>query len=282
MKPLFRFLLAAALLAGTALSASAQGKCLPSRPDGVLPWMSGEQLEYAISYNWHAVQTDVARGILSVGQENLNGERVWHSKLSVKTAPFFDVFFKLREGFESWFALQGMEPRQFLRDSREGDYFAVNRYLYDRRAGLIHAALSYPDENKTVDIPYGACTYDVTTLFSYARQMDYDALKQGARYNISFAIDDKVQVLTLTYRGKENKYVKGVGTVATRKFGLSLLKGEVFEGDEDAVLWFSDDDNRVLVAFMAPLKVGAMNGRLKSYGTLAHPFDALISTKKVK
>ena len=33
---------------------------------------------------------------------------------------------------------------------------------------------------------------------------------------------------------------------------------------------------------MAPLKVGAMNGRLGSYSGLAHDSTALISTKKVK
>ena len=76
--------------------------------------------------------------------------------------------------------------------------------------------------------------------------------------------------------------VGGIGTLAARKFGLSLNKGEVFEGNQDAILWFSDDDNRIPVAFMAPLKVGAMNGRLKSYAGLAHPLDAFISEKRVK
>jgi hypothetical protein len=33
---------------------------------------------------------------------------------------------------------------------------------------------------------------------------------------------------------------------------------------------------------MAPLKVGAMNGRLASYEGLAHDFSSLISTKRVK
>ena len=33
---------------------------------------------------------------------------------------------------------------------------------------------------------------------------------------------------------------------------------------------------------MAPLKVGAMNGRLASYEGLAHEFSAFISPKRVK
>ena len=266
------------------LSAAAQGtKCLPSRADGVDPWKSGEKLVFNISYNWHAVQTDVAKGTLTMKQEPLNGEPVWHTSMGMQTAPFFDVFFKIREKFDSWFALKGVEPRKFLRDSREGDYHAINDYKYDRAAGMIHANLEYWDKDKsTVDIPYGDCTYDVTALFYFARRMDFANMKPGTVHRISIAIDKDVLQVNLTYRGKENKYIRGIGTIASHKIGISLKKGDVFEGNEDAIIWFSDDDNRIPVAFMAPLKVGAMNGRLASYEGLAHDFTALISNKRVK
>ena len=277
-------LLLTILLLGLGFSAFAQsGKCLSTRTDGVEPFKAGEKIVFNISYNWHAVQTDVAKGTLTVDQETLNGEKVWHTGMSMKTAAFFDVFFKIREQFDSWFALRGVEPRKFLRDSREGDYHAINDYVYDRRAGVIHANLEYWDKEKeTLDIPYGDCTYDVTALFYFVRKMDFQHMKQGTVYPVSVAIDKDVLQVRLTYRGKENKYIKGIGTIATHKIGLSLNKGNVFEGNEDAYIWFSDDDNRIPVAFMAPLKVGAMNGRLASYEGLAHNFTALVSTKRVK
>ena len=273
-----------ALLLGLGLSAFAQGtKCLPARTDGVETFQAGEKVVFNISYNWHAVQTDVAKGTLSVKQEPLNGEKVWHTSMFMQTAPFFDVFFKIREKFDSWFALKGVEPRKFYRDTREGDYHAVNDYVYDRPAGVIHANLEYWDKDKsTVDIPYGDCTYDVTALFYFARRMDFDNLTPGTAQKISIAIDKDVHKVNLTYRGKENKWVKGVGTIAAHKIGISLNKGDIFEGNEDAILWFSDDDNRIPIAFMAPLKVGAMNGRLASYEGLAHDFTSLISTKRIR
>ena len=273
-----------ALLLGLGISAFAQGsKCLPSRADGVDPWVSGEKIVFNISYNWHAVQTDVAKGTLTMKQESLNGESVWHTSMGMQTAPFFDVFFKIREKFDSWFALKGVEPRKFYRDTREGDYHAINDYVYDRKAGVIHANLEYWDKDKeTLDIPYGDCTYDVTALFYFARRMDFQNMKPGAAHRISIAIDKDIFQVRLTYRGKENKYVRGIGTIAAHKVGISLNKGNVFEGNEDALLWFSADDNRIPVAFMAPLKVGAMNGRLASYEGLAHDFTALLSTKRIK
>ena len=215
-----------ALLLGLGLSAFAQGsKCLPSRTDGVDPWVSGEKIVFNISYNWHAVQTDVAKGTLTMKQEPLNGETVWHTSMGMQTAPFFDVFFKIREKFDSWFALKGVEPRKFYRDTREGDYHAINDYVYDRKAGVIHANLEYWDKDKeTLDIPYGDCTYDVTALFYFARRMDFQNMKAGAAHRISIAIDKDIFQVRLTYRGKENKYVRGIGTIAAHKVGISLNK----------------------------------------------------------
>ena len=201
---------------------------------------------FNISYNWHAVQTDVAKGTLTIGQETLNGEKVWHTSMFMKTAPFFDVFFKIREQFDSWFALKGVEPRKFLRDTREGDYYAINDYVYDRQAGVIHANLEYSGRGKSsVDIPYGDCTYDVTALFYFARRMDFRNMKPGTVHRISIAIDKEVQQVNLTYRGREKKFVKGIGTIAAHKVGISLRKGDVFEGNEDAIIWFSDDDKHI-------------------------------------
>ncbi|MBR6883606.1 MAG: DUF3108 domain-containing protein [Bacteroidales bacterium] len=268
------------LLLTAGLAASAQ--CLPTRTDGVEPFKAGEVITMSISYNWHAVQTDVAKGTLSVNQENLNGERVWHTKMTAVTAPFFDVFFKIRERFESWFALKGMEPRKFIRDTYEGGYTATNLYVYDRKAGVIHANVKRgedPEMNK--DLPFGTCSYDLTTLLYFVRKIDMSRVEVGKPYKITFSIDENAGTLSLTYRGKENKYFKGIGTVATLKFGISVRSGNIFEGDQ-AFIWLTDDENHLPVAFMAPLKVGAMNGRLTSYKNLSNDFTALISTKRVK
>ena len=126
-----RIALLSILLLGIGTAAFAQGgKCLPARTDGVDPYKSGEKIVFNISYNWHAVQTDVAKGVLTVDQQTLNGEKVWHTALNMQTAPFFDVFFKIRETFESWFALKGVEPRKFHRDSKEGVSVLLSNQSY--------------------------------------------------------------------------------------------------------------------------------------------------------
>ena len=73
MKTLRIFLLSVLLLgAGTAASAQ-NARCLPARADGVDPYQDGEKIVFNVSYNWHAVQTDVAKANLTADQTTLNG-----------------------------------------------------------------------------------------------------------------------------------------------------------------------------------------------------------------
>ena len=253
---------------------------IPVRGGDSLPYGPGETLRYTLSYNWHAVVTDVASATMKVDTVRFEGAKAWHAVITAKTASFFDIFFKVRERFDSWF-LDGVKPRKFIRDTHEGSYFAYNLYKYDK--SVIHADLDSQTMGKrTAELPYDGATFDLPALLCYARNMDVSGLQEGKTYHIKFAIDEDMSVLTLTFKGREKKYSKGVGTVNCMKFGCSVMAGEMFEGNEDALLWISDDENRLPVYFYAPLRVGGVAGRLSGYSNLAHEFSSLISTKKVK
>ena len=56
--------------------------------------------------------------------------------------------------------------------------------------------------------------------------------------------------------------------------------GEVFKGEEDMLIWVSDDNNRLPVFFEAPLLVGTATGRMTGYEGLKHPFEALVEKKR--
>ena len=108
------------------------------------------------------------------------------------------------------------------------------------------------------------------------RNIDATKLKEGGDYPMTFAVDDDVYTLHFRYLGKENKNVDGIGTVRCLKFSFEVVSGEVFSGESDLFGWFSDDENRIPVWFSAPLKVGQVQGRLKSYSELKNPFSSMI------
>ena len=278
-----RILITAAFTALFSLSAAADGNggCLPSSKTGQMPFGPGETLNYALSFNWHSVATDVARASTKVDTLTFNGKKAYHVRMQGRTAQFFEIFYKVREDFQSWFTCDGLKPLKFIRDTHEGNYFAYNLYHYNPREGVINAALNNKKHGRSViTLPLGKCTYDLPGLLFYCRNMDITDLSPGKGYTLSFAIDDDVYSITLTYKGRETKQIKGLGNVACMKFGCSVVEGEMFDGKEDAELWISDDDNRIPVYFFAPMRVGGVSGRLSSWSGLAHEFTSLKSGKK--
>ena len=256
--------------------------CIPVRtvsPDG-LAFQHGEKVSFILHYKWGAVNSDVGSATVSLDTLTFNGQKAFRSRLMGKTTRLYDRFFKVREDFAAWFTYDGLRPLKFYRHSREGDYEAKNIYIYDRRTPdprIIADLYSSKRGQRSMDLPLTPCTFDLPTLFYFARNMDFDVIEPGRKYPMTFAIDDDIFNVYFILYGRETIRVKGLGKVRTIKFAAKLLEGEVFKGETDMLIWVSDDDNRLPVYFEAPLLVGTARGRMSTYTGLKYPFTALIT-----
>lgn len=256
-----------AILLGTF---AAGGQCIPTK-SGALPYSTGENLTYVLSYKWNAVNTDVATAALKLDTVRYNGALVYHSKMTARTRPFFDTFFKARENFQSWFSMDNGRPLKYTRSTLEGKYTATNLYIYNWGSRKIDATWQMGSKPKArADLPLTDCTYDLPSIIYFLRRMDTSNLQAGKSYTVTYGIDDDVYTISLTFKGRETKKIRGVGKVKCLHFGCNVVAGEMFTGNEDAQLWVSDDDNHIPIYFMAPLKVGAVTGRLNGYTGLSH------------
>ena len=262
------------LILGAAFTLSAQN-CLPLGKNRA--FNSGEKISFSLMYKWGAVNTEVGIADLSIDSTSFNGKPAYHSALHVKSMPFFDVFFKMREHFQGWMAIEDIRPLKFIRDTHEGNYDATNLYYYDWNKMIINADVKFGRRAaQTLQIPLKECVYDIGSILYYARCMDTSKLKVGGKYPLSFAIDDSVFDVMLTYRGKEEVKARKLGKVRCMRFSCTVVSGAMFTGEEEFVLWISDDGNRLPVGFMAPLRVGAVRGWLKDYDNLKYPFSSLL------
>ena len=262
-------------------SVSRETYCIPVRTveEDELAFQAGEKLTFTMHYEWGAVNSDVGTGTVLLDTVRYNGVKAFHCSVYGKTTRLFDLFFKVREDFDSWFACDGLKPLKFTRDTHEGHYIARNTYIYDWNAVEPHIdadVYSSSSGQRNLELPLTSCTYDLPSLFFLARNMDIDNIVPGRKYPMTFAIDDDVYNVYFILYGRETIKVKGLGTVKTIKFAARLLAGEVFTGEEDMMIWVTDDDNRIPVCFEAPILVGTASGRLKSYSGLKHPFTSLI------
>ena len=259
--------------------------CVPVRTvnEDSLAFHAGEVMNFVLHYKWGAINTDVGTATVRLDSLTFNGEESFCCSVYGKTTKIFDLFFKVREDFKSWFTRNGLRPLKFTRDTHEGGYEARNTYLYDWDSEEPHIdadVYSSRRGQRSMELPLTPCTYDLPALFFFARNMDVDNVEPGRRYPMTFAIDDDIYNVYFILYGPETIKVKGLGTVKTIKFAAKLLEGEVFKGEEDMIIWISDDENRLPVYFEAPLRVGLAAGRLSGYSGLKYPFDSLINTKK--
>lgn len=255
--------------------------CIPVRTvrDAELAFGHGEEASFTLHYEWGAIDSDVGHATVRLDSLTFNGHKAYKCTMHGSTTRMYDLFFKVREDFQACFTRDGLVPLKFSRHSQEGDYEAKNQYVYDRTSAdwrIVADLYSSKRGQRNMDLPLTPCTFDLPTLFYYARNMDFDSVEPGKKYPMTFAIDDDVFNVYFILYGHETIRVKGLGTVRTIKFAAKLLEGEVFKGEADMLIWVTDDENRLPVYFEAPLLVGTAIGRMSSYNNLKHPFTSLI------
>lgn len=236
----------------------------------------GEKMQFTMHYSWGMINTDVGSATVTLDEQVYNGQNAFCCIVKGQTTRLFDMFFKVREDFRSWFTVEGLRPLKFTRDTYEGKYVAKNTYIYDWNAAepcIMADVYSSSRGQRNLVLPLTPCTFDLPALFFFARNIDLDKIEKGRRYPMTFAIDDEVYNVHFVFYGREVKDVKGLGKVRTIRFSAKLLAGEVFTGEEDMMIWISDDENKVPVYFEAPILVGTAMGRLVSAEGLKYPFD---------
>ena len=255
--------------------------CVPIRniKEAGVVFQAGERMDFTMHYKWGMIDSDIGSATVTLDTVSINGQQAYLCSAQGKTTRLYDLFFKVREDFKSWFTVDGLKPLKFTRDTHEGRYIAKNTYIYNWEASephIIADVYSSSSGQRYPELPLTPCTYDLPALFFFARNIDLENIEIGRKYPMTFAIDDDVYNVHFIFYGPETIKVKGLGTVKAIRFAARLLAGEVFTGEEDMMIWISDDENRIPVCFEAPILVGTASGRLNSWSGLKHPFSALI------
>lgn len=271
------------LLTFTVLNAQEEQKelppCVPVKniSEKARAYKDGELLNYKIHYVWGMIKSDVGEASATVVREKnaLYGDH-FHSVITGKTYRFYDLFFKIRDLFESRFNTTNGRPYYFHRDIAEGRYTMKNTFHFNKDYSIQANVQRKSDPVIDTLLQARECTFDLVSLFYFVRNLDFSQTPIGVNQPLSFAIDNEVFNVYYRYEGKEVKRIPGMGQFNTLKFAAKVVSGEVFSGKNELVLWVTDDNNKIPLLFESPIKVGQVTGRLSNFENLKFPLTSKI------
>ena len=211
----------------------------------------------------------VAYGLIKAGEAELTispSEKKpghFHIVGTGKSYSFFDVFFKVRDRYETYFDPEKLVPTEFVRDINEGGYSKQQHYVFDHEHQYVYDKLkgfkSYP-----IDHDY---TQDILSAFYYARLLETTDLRVGDRLYIPTFLDGEMFRFYLEFNGRE-ELKTNFGKVKTLKFTPIVQEGRVFKDKETMSIWVTDDVNHMPVLLKSKLRVGSVRMELAEYKNL--------------
>ncbi len=225
----------------------------------------GEVLNYRMHYGW------VDAGWVKIKVENetreVGGRKTFHFVGTGESNKTFDLFFKVRDRYESYVDEESLTPWIFIRRVNEGGFLIHQDYIFNPSKKKVDTG-----NNLSYDIPENC--QDMTSAFYFARCLNYDHAKIGEVFSINSFIDKEVFTIKIRYMGRDTISTT-LGRIACIRFCPILQKGRIFKRSEDLIAWISDDANRIPVRVQAKILVGSVKMDLQSYENLANPLAKL-------
>ena len=231
----------------------------------------GEVITYKAYYNWGFIWLHAGEVEFKVTSKRYEGRDVYHLYGYGTSFKSYDWIFKVREKYQSYVDPETLMPLWYERDVYEGGYTAFEDYKFDYKNNVIN---TYIQKRKNPGVygtlPLTPCLLDVMSAVYYFRSMDFSKYRVGDKIPLHMILDSESYNLHMRYLGKEEVKTRDKQTYKCLKFAIQLVEGTMFKGDEDAIIWVTDDENKVPVIVEAQILVGSVKAILNETKGLKH------------
>jgi len=222
----------------------------------------GEQLSYKLKYGFFtAAQADLRVESTDIKFE---GQPAFHIIAEGRTAGSFDVFYKVRNRYETFVDQKTLLPYFYAEDRHEGSYKHSDKVTFDRENNKIMA-------NKG-SFPLKGETFDFLSAYYFARNIDVSKMRIGEKFELQYFLEDAISTLGITYVGKE-KVSCSLGTFNCLKFNPTIIPGRIFKKNSKLYLWITDDANRIPVKAQVEVILGSLTMDLTDAKGLKFPLN---------
>jgi hypothetical protein len=225
----------------------------------------GEVLTYKLKYGF----ITAAEGTLKVLDTDLKFDGKPTLRLSVdgQTSGTFDVFYKIRDHYDSYIDINNLKPYFYQENIREGSYRRQDKARFSQTEKKVVATKG------TFTTPTMQ-TFDLVSSYYFARSLDISKMKNGDFVKLNYFLGDEISQLEIQYLGREVIKTK-LGKIRCLKFSPSIKPGRIFRKDSRLYLWVSDDGNRVPLKAEVEILVGSVVMEIKSADGLLNPLEII-------
>lgn len=213
----------------------------------------GEKLTFDVNYGF--ITAGVA--VFHVSKiKKISGRDAYHVLFTVNTTSAFDLFYRVRDRYETYIDVEGLFPWRFEQHIREGGYSRDFSAFFDQRIGKAKTS------EGTYDIP--RYVNDIVSAFYLVRTYDFSNIKKGDKFYLENFYKDKVYPLNVIYWGKETI------SVVAGKFECLIVEpliseGGLYKSEGRLLIWLTNDVQKIPVKVKAEIVIGSIDAELTSY-----------------
>lgn len=231
-------------------------------------FQAGEHIVYKIYYNWGYLW-------ISAGEVDFKIEETSENYVITATGSTYksyDIFFKVRDVYQTIINKKTMLPVQFERNVQEGGYRHYNRLEFNHNNGTV---MSFDGRTKETvvarEYPIESCMQDMLSTVYFLRNIAYAQLREIGTLPVKMFIDDKIYPIDVSYQKEEVKKIDKFGKMSTVKISPQVVAGVVFKEAAKMNIWVSNDKNKIPLIIESPISVGSIQARIKSHRGLKYP-----------
>lgn len=223
------------------------------------PFHRGEYLKYRVYYDsWATAWLTAGYGIMEIDKEwaLVNGREAYHITVNGNSAGIFNMFYKVRDKFESYMDKDSLYSLKFIRRTHEGRYKRNDDVIFDQENLKAHST------RKVKDITPGV--QDIVSAFYHVRTWDFDTAKVNDEYFMDFFLDDSLYHTKFIFLGRET-IETDLGEFNCLKFKPQVATGDIFQEPYPMELWVTDDRNKIPVLINSAVYIGSVKVELVEY-----------------
>ncbi len=242
---------------------TAKVEALPNRWSMTPFFKVGEHYSFDITY-FGATAGIMEMDILP--NVTVNGRDCYHVQARARTAPVFDLFYRLNDVAESYLDSSALLSHKFSLKLDESLQQREVLELYDQKAKKVYfwSKLDHKKKGKSqeqFESPISEFTQDSISAFYYLRTLP---LEVGKVYPFPLVLNGRLTNVQVTVVRKEELNTK-IGTFPTIVVKPEAVIEGVLKSAGDSFIWISDDAERRILKIDAKIKVGKVIGYLREH-----------------